>query len=121
MTERLNYGGWHDDDDDTGYDGDYQEGREQEYTPSFYDADPDFVYEDNGTVAETFPEQHDQLEHQMGFAEDDSGETDFEAQFGSWRSKAHRRRRGRFVPPNMTSQKTPVFVRVKDLQGQGGG
>ena len=123
MTERLDYGRRYDDydDDDAGHDGDHKEGREQEYGPSSYDADHDFIHEDYDTEAESFPDQHDQVEHQVDFAEDDSGETGFDAQIGRWRSKAYRRRRGKFVPPNMRRHRTPVFVRIKDLQGRDGG
>ena len=122
MTERLNYGGgWHEDDDDAGHDGDYRKGREQAHTPRSYEADPDFVYEDYDTEAEDFQEKREQLDHEMDFADDDSGETDFEARFGRWRSKSYRRRQGKFKPPNRRWHRTPVFVRVTDLQGQGGG
>ena len=121
MTERLNHGGWdYDDyDDNLDHEGDYQEDFEQEYTPPVYDdgGDADSEYDGDDTGAEGFQDQHDLVEHQVDFAMDDSGDTDFEEQFG-WRSKARRRRQGRFVPPDMTWHRRPVFVRVKDLQGQ---
>ena len=58
----------------------------------------------------------EQAEHQADYAADDSLEagSDFGARVG-WRSKAHRRQMGRFVPPDRRGYAAPVFVRVADL------
>ena len=57
----------------------------------------------------------EQVEHQVDHVADDTAQMDAEAKF-EWRAKARRRRKGRFVPPNMKTYRWPVFVRVADLQ-----
>ena len=120
MTEKTGYGGWHYDDyddDDTGHDDDYQGDPEQD----FHEADPDSVHEDYTAAAEDFPDQREQLEHLLDFTEDDSGQTNFYSQYGKWKSKAYRRAQGKFKPPKRKHHRTPVFVKLRDLQGGDGG
>ena len=104
MRERLNYGEEHQEEDHDDY---------QEHHASRY-GDPD--YDPEGEDAEDLQEP---VEHQADHTADDSLEagSDFYARVG-WRSKAHRRQRGRFVPPDMRGYAAPVFVRVADLQAR---
>ena len=131
MVERLDYGGEHYDYDEDELDiqPDHQEDHQEEeqeehreeYGLEFYqDPDEDFGGVDDDTIAEGFQERHDQVEHRLDHAADDTTKADFEAQF-AWRSKARRSRKGRFVPPDMRTYRWPVFVPVSDLQNQDGG
>ena len=103
MRERLNYGEERQEEDHDDY---------QEHHASRY-GDPD--YDPEGEDAEDLQEP---VEHQADHTADDSVQSDsaFDAQFG-WRSKA-RRRRGRFVPPDIRGYAAPAFVRVTDLQAR---
>ena len=124
--ERVNYGGWnyddYDDDEELEFDGhgqvEHREGHQDNYQPETSQGpDNDLDYAD-GNGKDDFQDQYDltdQVEHLVEFAEDGSGQTDYEARFGR-KSKASRRRRGPFRPPNRRSHRTPVFVKVKDLQ-----
>ena len=97
--ERLNYGSRLDYDD-------YEE---------HYGHDSDHDLEDEGHEEGL----RERVEHQADYPADDSVDShvDFDAQLG-WRSKAHRRERGRFVPPDTRGYAAPVFVQVADLQAR---
>lgn len=106
--EKLNYGGGRDYDD---YDGDEVEFDGHDGPGGHLDyADTDGYW---GSLE--LLDLIEQLEYQAEFAADDSGETDFERRFGP-KSKASRRRRGPFRPPDRRHHRRPVFVKVKDLQ-----
>ena len=111
MVERLDFGGaYYDDedyDDELDIDLDHQEDDQGEYRDS----------DGEDAAAEDFQGRHDQVEHQLEHAADDT-QTDFDEQFG-WRSKARRSRQGLFVPPDMGMYRWPIFVPVADLQNQG--
>lgn len=117
MAERLGYGG--------GYYDDYEDEEDQQYQESQVDdipwyrlADPDYVPEEEELPEgrlEDFQEQAERVEHQL----DAAAQLDAEAQFG-WRSKARRRRKGSFVPPDIRTYRWPTFVRVEDLRNQDG-
>ena len=77
-----------------------------------YYENPD-LWEEDGT--EGFQEGDEADEHQVEHATDDSGESDFETQYG-WRSKAGRRKKGTWISRDIRGCKTPVFVPVADLE-----
>ena len=113
MTERLGYGRPHYDDDDQ-----QRQEHQVEDVPWYILADPDYSPEEEGDAQEglgDFPGRPEQVEYQEDFVEDDSAETEFQAQFG-WRSKARRRKKGRRHLPDMRGYVAPVFVRVADLE-----
>ena len=116
MVERLDYGG--------GYNEDYEDEQTQESQaeaiPWYRRADPDYDPEEEDRAEARladFQEQPEQVEHQLEHAADDTAQLDAEAKF-EWRAKVRRRRKGRFVPPNMNTYRWPTFVRVEDLQNQ---
>ena len=121
MVERLNFGGeyydGYEDEDELDIELDYPEDDQGEYQDPNADFSADFDGGDDA-AAEDFQGQHDQVEHQMEHAADDTTQVDFDALLG-WRRKARGRRRGTFVPPDMRTYRRPVFVRVADLQNQG--
>ena len=66
------------------------------------------------------PERLEEVEHQLDHAAEDVAQLDAEAKLG-WRSRARRRRKGKFIPPDVRAYRWPVFVRVADLPNGDGG
>ena len=76
----------------------------------------------DGYDAGDYVEAEEEVEHRTDDPGDDTGQSDFHAQFG-WRSKMRRRHgrgrgRGRFVPPDTRGLAEPVFVRLANLRSK---
>ena len=116
MVERSHFGGeYYDDYED--YEDEDELDHPEDDQEEYQDPSADFDGGDDA-AAEDFQGQHDQVEHQLEHAVDDTTQVGFDALPG-WRRKARGRRRGTFVPPDMRTYRWPVFVRVADLQNQG--
>ena len=116
MAQREDYRG--------GENNDYQDEQYEEIqvdeVPWYRLADPDYD-PDEGDFEygleddQEPPERREQVEYRLDHAADDAAQLDAEARFGGWKSRARRRRMGRFVPPDVRDYRWPVFVRVADL------
>lgn len=94
----------------------HQDGHGEEYQ-DWHDAD----FGDDCGNGDDAEDLAGAVEHQAWYADDAEAEEDrLSVQFG-WRFKARGSRRGRkWLPPDTKLHRTPVFVRLEDLQKRGG-
>ena len=121
MAERLDYRG----EEYNDYQDEQHEESQFDEIPWYRLADPDYDpdegdYEYGLEDDQEPPEGLEEVEHHLDHAADDAAQLDAEKKFG-WKGRARRRRKGRFVPPDVRAYRWPVFVRVADLPNGDGG
>ena len=121
MAERLNYR----DEENNDYRDEQYEEKQVAEIPRYLLGNPDYDPEE-GTFGyglehyQELPAGLEEVEHYLDHAAEDAAQLDAEAKRG-WRSRARRRRKGKFIPPDVRAYQWPVFVRLADLPNRDGG
>ncbi len=121
MAERLDYRG----EENNDYKDEQYEENQVAEIPRYLIGNPDYDPEEDDLEygPEDYqepPERLEEVEHQLDHAAEDAAQLDAEARFG-FKSRARRRRKGRFIPPDVRAYRWPLFVRLADLPNRDGG